>query len=167
MRKAGYLVTPLVLTILMVSIPLRGQDQQDKTAKILAAKTVYFDDQSGDAAVGAATLDELKKWGRFQIVPEQNQADLIILLSIDPYHAGSALLPDGKIGVIDANGTVEAEPATDHKKSASSRDAYLTAIEPKGNEVLWSDSHAWGGVLTGANSAGERLVKKLEKDVGK
>jgi len=167
MRDTAYLVAAFVVVSLAAWSPARAQDQQAKTAKILAAKTVFFDDQTSDAAVGAATLDELKRWGQFQIVPVQGEADLIILLSVDPYHAGSAVLPDGKIGVIDADGKVEETPVTDHKKSASSRDAYLTVIEPKGNEVLWSDSHAWGGVLTGTNSAGERLVKKLEKDLGK
>jgi hypothetical protein len=169
MRNCTFLAGAIVLAGLMASFaaPAAAQGQKADLGKIAAAKTVFFDDQSGDAAVGGAALAELKKWGRFQIVTDQKQADLIVLLSIDPYHAGSAVMVDGKIGVIDANGNVVADTATDHKKSSSSRDAYLTVIEPKTNEVLWSDSHVWGGVLTGSNSAGERLMKKLESEVGK
>jgi len=43
----------------------------------------------------------------------------------------------------------------------------LSVIDAKDGSLAWSDSHVWGGVLTGTNSAGARLVKKLEKQVGK
>ena len=168
MRTGHFLAAAFVLAGLMGSFAARAQEQNARSPKILSAKTIFFDDQSGDAAVGNAALAELKKWGRYQIVTDQNNADLIVLLSIEPFHAGSAVMADGKMGVIDSNGNVVADPATtDHKKSSSSRDAYLTVIQPKRNEVLWSDSRVWGGMLTGSNSAGERLVKKLESEVGK
>jgi hypothetical protein len=167
MRRVGLMVGAVLVASLAAGNLGRAQEQKVNLEKIAAAKTVFFDDQTGDAAVGGDALAELKKWGKFQIVQDQKQADLIVLLSIDPYHAGSVVMADGKIGVSDANGNVTATPADDHKKSASSRDAYLTVIEPNTNAVLWSDSHVWGGVLTGTSSAGERLVKKLEKDVGK
>jgi hypothetical protein len=38
-------------------------------------------------------------------------------------------------------------------------------VDTKTGDLLWSDSHVWGGVLTGANSAGARMVKKLEKEM--
>jgi len=47
------------------------------------------------------------------------------------------------------------------------RDAYLTVIDPTTGKSLWSDSHVWGGLLTGKNSAGARLVQKLQKQIGK
>ena len=43
----------------------------------------------------------------------------------------------------------------------------LTVIDPHTGENLWSDSHVWGGVLTGKNSAGERLVKELQGEMKK
>jgi hypothetical protein len=43
------------------------------------------------------------------------------------------------------------------------KSVYLTVIDLSSAEILWGDRHAWGGVLTGENSAGERLVKELEK----
>jgi hypothetical protein len=167
MRNGGWFVAAFMGMSLAACAAVGAQGQKADTAKIAGAKTIFFDDQTGDAAVGGAALGELKRWGRFQIVQDQKQADLIVLLSIDPFHAGSAVMADGKIGEVDAEGNAEEIPETEHKRSASSRDAYLTVIVPRTNEVLWSDSHVWGGVLTGSDSAGERLVKKLEKDVGK
>jgi hypothetical protein len=47
------------------------------------------------------------------------------------------------------------------------RDAYLTVIDSTTGQNLWSASHVWRGLLTGKNSVGERLVKKLEKQIGR
>jgi hypothetical protein len=167
MRNISFLVAAVILLTLVASNPTCAQEEQAKSAKILSAKTVFWDDQTGDAAVGGAALAELKKWGRFQIVDDQSHADLILLLSADPFHGGSIILASGQTGSIDANGNVQPDPGPNHNKATPARDAYLTVIVPKTNEVLWSDSHVWGGVLTGKDSAGERLVKSLEKQVGK
>jgi hypothetical protein len=166
-RRAAFVAAALMAINLAGSSAACAQDQKDKTAKILSAKTVFWDDQTGNAAVSGAALAELKKWGRFQIVQDQSQADLILLLSADPFHGGSIILASGQTGSIDANGNVQPDPGPNHNKATPARDAYLTVIVPKTNEVLWSDSHVWGGVLTGKDSAGERLVKSLEKELGK
>jgi hypothetical protein len=133
----------------------------------LSAKTVYWDDQTGAAAVGGAALDELKKWGRFQIVADQSHADLILLLSADPFHGGSIILASGQTGTIDADGHITKDAIPNPNKAAPVRDAYLTVVDRASGDRLWSDSHVWGGLLTGKSSAGERLVKELEKQVGK
>jgi hypothetical protein len=167
MRISFIPLATLLFATVVIPSAARAQDQRSDVAKLTAAKTAFFDDQSEDSAVGGAALAELKKWGRFQLVQQQSQADVIILLSIDPYHSGSAIMANGKMGVVDDNGNVVEAPVTEHKKSGSSRDAYLTVVDPKTNDPLWSDSRIWGGLLTGENSAGERLVKSLEKAVGK
>jgi hypothetical protein len=47
-------------------------------------RTVYFDNETGSDAVGTSALAQLKKWGKFKIVTERKQAELILLLSADP-----------------------------------------------------------------------------------
>ena len=48
--------------------------------QIRTAKTIYFDDQTHVAAsVGEKARTELKKWGRYKIVEDRTQADLILL----------------------------------------------------------------------------------------
>jgi hypothetical protein len=79
---------------------------------MLSAKTVYFDNRTGADAVGAATVTELKKWGRFQVVPEKKSADLILLLSADPYHGGYIIVASGQTGSVDANGRKTSFPIT-------------------------------------------------------
>jgi len=57
------------------------------------------------------------------------------------------------------------DPAPNFNKLAPVRYAFLTVIDPETGENLWTDSHQWGGLLTGFDSVGVRLVKKLEKAV--
>src|SRR5215469_4805615 len=88
----------------VVAIPTLAQKEPSPMEKILDAKAVYFDNQTGSDPVGHAALGELRKWGRFQIVSNRRQADLIFLLSTDPYKDGNVLSADD-------NGQVNKEPA--------------------------------------------------------
>ncbi|HYL67877.1 MAG TPA: hypothetical protein VEX69_01825 [Candidatus Limnocylindria bacterium] len=135
--------------------------------KVLSAKSVYFDDQTGVPAIGQKALAQLKKWGRFKIVKDPKEADLILRLSASPYNGGHILLADGQTATVHDDGDVEVDSIPTFNKAAPTRAAYLTAINPVRGRSLWSDSHVWGGLLTGFNSAGERLIKEFRKDVEK
>lgn len=167
MSKSSCVLSVFFVVFLVALLSAHGQKQLAKSPKILSAKTVYFDDRTGVDAVGAAALAQLKKWGRFQLVQDKKLADLILLLSADPYNGGYIIFASGQTGSVDATGHVQEDRVPNYNKQAPVRDAYLTVIDPKTGQNLWSDSHVWGGLLTGANSAGERLVKKLQKQIGK
>jgi hypothetical protein len=55
----------------------------------------------------------------------------------------------------------------DYNRQSPTRYAYLTVIDSKTGDNLWSDKHRWGGLLTGFNSVGKRLVKELEDQTKK
>jgi hypothetical protein len=166
------LVSRLLLGIFVVAtlaLPTASQDQERSTVapKILSARSVYFDNQTGAAHVGENALKQLKKWGRFRIVRDQKQADLMILLSADPYKGGHIATAAGQTGTVDSNGSIDMDSVPSFHKLAPVRYAYLTVIDPKTEENLWSDSHQWGGLLTGFNSVGGLLVKRFEKQMRK
>jgi hypothetical protein len=157
----------LVLTNLIPAVSAHAQKQLAKSPKILSAKTVYFDNQTGVDAVGNAAVAQLNKWGRFHIVQDKKAADLIFLLSADPYKGGYIIFASGQTGSMDPDGHLQEDAVPDYNRQAPVRDVYLSVIDPGSGQNLWSDSHIWGGLLTGANSAGERLVQKLRKQIGK
>jgi len=166
MRNYACLVVFLV-TSLILPIPLNAQKQLAKSPKLLSAKTVYFDNRTGANAVGAAAVAQLKRWGRFQVVRDKQSADLILLLSADPYHGGYIIFASGQTGSVDANGDIQEDLVPNYNRLAPVRDAYLTVIDPATGKSLWTDSHVWGGLLTGKNSVGARLIQKLQKQIGK
>jgi hypothetical protein len=137
------------------------------STRILSAKTVYFNDKTGSDAVGRNALAQLRKWGRFAVVPDQKEADLIFLFSADPYRGGNIILSGGQTGSIDNQGHIEEDRIPNYHKQSPTRDAYLTVIDAKTGEILWSRNHVWGGALTGFNSAAARLIKQLESQTKK
>lgn len=167
MRNLAFLVAGLLFASLVSPPAVRSQKQLAKSPKILAAKTVYFDNQTGADAVGTAALARLKKWARFQMVNDKKLADLIFLLSADPYNGGYIIFSGGQTGTVNSSGQLQEDRVPNYNRQAPVRHAYLTVIDAKSGQNLWSDSHVWGGLLTGGNSAGERLVEKLQKQVEK
>ncbi len=167
MRISSCIVFFFGLFYLHSPLPVHAQKQLARSPQIQSAKTVYFDNRTGSDAVGAATLAQLKKWGRFQIVSDKKLADLVFLLSADPYNGGYIIFASGQTGTMDSNGHIQEDRIPNYNRQAPVRDAYLTVIDPKTGQNLWSDSHVWGGLLTGTNSVGERLVKKLQKQIEK
>ena len=144
----------------------QAQKPPELSAKILSAKSVYFDDLTRVPAVGKNALAQLKKWGRFRIVEDRTQADLILVLSASP-SKGYVIYSGGQTGTIGVHGRIDPDRVPNYNRAAPVRYAYLTVIDPKSGEKLWSADRLWGGLLTGFNSAGERLIKKLEKQTKK
>jgi hypothetical protein len=153
-----------IFTNVLAPISPGAQKQLAKSPQILSAKTFYFDNQTGADAVGTAALAQLKKWRRFQVVRDKQSADLILLLSADPYHGGYIIFASGQTGTVDADGQIQQDLVPNYNRLAPVRDAYLTVIDPSTGNNLWTDSHVWGGLLTGKNSVGARLVQNCKSN---
>jgi hypothetical protein len=161
MRISEYPFVAGVLMGLLVATPAAAQKQLAQSPRILSAKSVYFNNQTGSDAVGKNAVAQLRKWGKFQLVADPKKADLIFLLSADPYKGGNIIFASGQTGSAN-DGHITEDPVPNYNKQSPTRYAYLTVIDPKTRDSLWSDKHLWGGLLTGFNSVGERLVKELE-----
>ena len=162
MRVSEHLLVIFVFVSLLSTSPAIAQKQLAQSPRILSAKSVYFNNRTGSDAVGKNALEQLKKWGKFQLLADPKQADLIILLSADPYRDGNIVFASGQTGRID-DGRITEDTVPNYNKQSPTRYAYLTVIDRKTGDNLWSDKHLWGGLLTGFNSVGARLVKELEK----
>ncbi len=166
MRISEYFSVAIAFASLLFATPVDAQKQLAQSPRILSAKSVYFKNQTGSDAVGKNAVAQLQKWGKFQLVDDPKQADLIFFLSADPYKGGNIIFASGQTGSVD-NGHVTEDSVPNYNKQSPTRYAYLTVIDAKTRDILWSDEHLWGGVLTGVNSVGERLVKELEKQTKK
>jgi hypothetical protein len=167
MRNPCHALAVLLLLNLPGVTSAQTQKQLPLRLRLLLAKSVYFDNQTGVATVGDKALVRLKKWGRFQLVQNRKKADLILLLTADPYKGGYIITSGGQKDTIDKDGHIEEDRVPNYMPLAPVRHVYLTVIDPHTGENLWSGSHHWGGLLTGFNSAGERLITKLQKELKK
>ncbi|PYU23930.1 MAG: hypothetical protein DMG30_10175 [Acidobacteria bacterium] len=136
-------------------VPAKAQKRRSLPPRLLTANRVYFENQTGFAAVGGDAIRELERWGRFQVVRSRDQAELLFVLSSKVESEGTANPTEDRRFGPDLSFHFRYRPAN----------AYLTVDDAVTGERLWSGSHAWGGLLTGFNSAGRRLVHRLRKQV--
>ena len=152
-RRATFLAATFVLISGFV-IAAEAQKRAIAT-RLFTAKSVYFDNQTGFTAVGDDAVRELRKWGRFQVVQRRDDAELVFVLSSEVHY-------DGDVSKPAYNGDFEPDLLRLPHKPAN---AYLTVLDAASGQRLWASSHAWGGLLTGFNSAGRRLINRFRKQV--
>lgn len=163
MRFSAHLLAICFVGTLTTASCAFAQKEIANPQAIASAKTIYFEDKSGVDAVGKNALAELRKWGRFQIVEDPQKADLIVLLSTDPEQGGNLIVSGGQTATIDTHGHVEEDSIPNFNKLENVRHAFLIVKDARSGADLWISSERWGGLLTGFNSVGERLVKEFEK----
>lgn len=154
MRKRTEFLALVFFLGLGFSAPASAQKSRYLPSRLLTAKLVYFEDETGFPAVGGDAVRELEKWGRFQVVHSRDQAELVFVLSSEDESRLANPEGDRRFGP-DLSFHFRYRPAN----------AYLVVDDAITGERLWTGRHLWGGLLTGFNSAGWRLVHKLRKQI--
>ncbi len=175
----------LIFVLLAITVEVVAKDKHlPLPPQIAAAKTVYIDNQSGLAKLGDRAYEQLTKWGRFQVVQDRKQADLILLLSARDYNRGyvtsggettGTINSSGSIntttngnqttGTIDSSGTINTTSNPTYTHPVTVGYTFLTVIDPKTGDNLWSNSKKWGNLYTGFHSATKGLIDELMKRV--
>jgi TonB family protein len=164
--QAARLLTALCCACIVVAARCAQTSKEIKNPQVVAsAKTVYFEDKCGVDAVGNRALAELSKWGRFQVVQDRKNADLIVLLTTDPGQGGNLTVSGGQTATIDSQGHVAEDAVPNYTKLGPVREAYLIVTDGHSGAPVWNASQRWGGLLTGFDSVGEHLVKEFETEV--
>jgi len=132
-------------------------------ATVLTAKSVFIDNQTGMAKLGDRAYEELKKWGRFQIVADRKQADLIFLLTAQERDGGYVTSGGGQTGTVDSSGNINTSRNPTYTTHVTVGYTYLTVFDAKSGDNLWSESKRWGNLYTGFRSATKGLVDELKK----
>lgn len=99
----------------------------------------------GLAVAEPRALQELQRWGRFRIVENRHEADLVFLFSANQY-LGDYLTRDGP-----------------DKRPVSVDFTILTLIDPRTGANLWSDSRRWGSWRV--DHATKDLIAELREQI--
>jgi hypothetical protein len=74
----------LALAVVLVVSPIYAADKYAPLpASVIAAKTVYIDNQTGYSQITDKAYSALSKWGRFTIVKDAKDADLVLRFTAD------------------------------------------------------------------------------------
>jgi hypothetical protein len=156
----------LVVIVLILAIEVAAKSKHlPLPPQIAAAKTAYIDNQSGIAKLGDRAYEQLTKWGRFEVIQDRRKADLIFLLSAKAYDGGYVTTGGGTTGRVDENGNINMTNDPSYTSHVSVNYTFLTVIDPKTGDSLWSDSKKWGNLYTGFHSATKGLIDELMKRV--
>jgi hypothetical protein len=128
------------------------------------AKTIAIVNDSGEAEIGDRAYDELKTWGRYTIVSEAKNADLVLVLTSRVDYVGSVQTTtaqttanvSGSRGTANTTATQTSIPIT-HGKT------YVIVFNGKTGDKVWSDGRNWGTF----KSATHGLIKDLRQRVEK
>lgn len=113
---------------------------------VTKAKTIYIDCDAcprGMAAAWRAAFEALSDWGRFDILPDPMHADLILIVSANPY-LGDYLTRDGP-----------------DQRPAHVDITYMDLVDPRTGRSLWSDWKEWGSLLV--SKATKDLINELRE----
>lgn len=124
-------------------------------AKVLAAKTIHIQNESGYAEMVDNAYTSLKAWGRYQLVDAKEKADLILLLTVATEQKEShetVSIYNPKTGW--SHGTV-GTPSTYAWTFSQTR-----LIDPATGDTVWADERAWIG-----KPAIEELIKGLRERI--
>lgn len=168
MKTVAILLTA-ILFVSVLSISMSAAAKEHKYAplppKLLEAKKVCIVNQTGSTKVADKAYEELEKWGRFQVVPEQKDADVSFLFSNEAHETGSITDSSGTTtGNVDDQGNISL-----HHQGSSSTTPYtwfwvrLTVMDTKTGDNLWVDSSKYHG-WTGSGYA-SKLLKRLRERI--
>lgn len=138
----------LMMTCVLLAATAFGGSRAPLPATLSEAKTLYFDNRTGSADLGDNVYDELKKWGRYEIVNDLRRADLIFMLTTQKLSAESLL-----VGNLTSCGGVAMSEST-----RSSGTTYLTIFDANNGQQLWANSQTWGR----HKSATRGIIKDLK-----
>ena len=98
---------------------------------VFSAKTVFIDNQSGMAKIGDRAYEELRKWGRFQIVSDRKDADLIFLLSAEEHTTGYVTSGGGQTGTVNESGNINTTSKPTYTTPQTVGHTFLTVFDAK------------------------------------
>jgi hypothetical protein len=119
---------------------------------ILAAKTIYIDNQSTDPQLQDIASLELNKWGHFQLAESRAKADIVLRLTA----SNTVKFVSGDSVPVSYNSKAVATPLLSEENDVRPGYTRLTLIEPKTGNALWTDQRK----IKDAKSTG-RLLDSL------
>jgi hypothetical protein len=146
---------------LLCSIAVNSEDKlyAPLPDKVVAAKTVFFVNDSGTARFGDDLYRQLKSWNRWEVVSDREKADLILVLS------ASDTAP---LTVTVKAGTNTGQSTSETKMTSSGRmdtqHWHLYVIDARTGDNLWRSDASMGGKLWRSwGSIAKSLVSDIQK----
>lgn len=111
-------------------------------AALLHAKTVYIQNQSGEAKLLDDCYSEIQEWNRFTIIDRPEDADVIVILSKSSSNS-SASVPTTKVKEPTANNSDRGYQNVSHGGAIVNYVYVTMAWVGRDKQLLWSHTTRW------------------------
>lgn len=129
-------------------------------AKMLTAKTVYIQNESGQPAVADKAYTELKQWGRYQLVDTKEKADLVFLFTL-AYSRTEHNTSDYISLYNSQTGAYTSGSVPGGSTTTTWTYTQLRVVDPNTSVTLWADERVW----LRKHSATDELMDSLRQRV--
>jgi hypothetical protein len=164
-RTSAYARRLAALTlVLSVSVSLHAKKHEAVApaplpAKVLAAKTVFIQNDSGHAEIADKAYRALSAWGRYQIVDSSAKADLIVILAIGKGEIKS--IQHSSTSTFDTGTGTWTYGSTHGPGTRPINFTRIELVDPVTHDTEWTDEKPWGK----KKSATEELINSLQQRV--
>ncbi len=162
MRTPRSLPAALLLVACSLAISAKDKHHLPLALQMMAAKTVYIDNRSGRAAIGDRAYQEVTSWGRFRVVRDRSQADLIFLLTVRTETRGYTTTGGTQTGTVDDSGNVHTTTSPQYTSPDVWSYSGLAVLDAKTGETLWTESKV---AAVFRKSAIKRAIDELRKRI--
>jgi len=140
--------------VLALQVCTNGSEKMPLPSIFFQAKTIAIINDTDESYVLGRASDELRKWGRYQIVPNPHDADLVLVLAMREDLVG--VEPNAST---DSYTTIYGNGNVTNQKSTT-----VACFDSRTGRKVWSETRAWGSEFGNAVVA---LIKDLRKQVEK
>lgn len=156
----------IALLVVLASATLAFGAKKEKVqhaplpAKVLAARTVFIQNDSNQPGIADKAYTQLKQWGRYQVVDSRDRADLVLLFTLAYSHTQHSdsdyvSLYNSRTGGY-TSGVVPSGTVT-----ITWTYTQMRLVDPSTSEVMWADERAW----LRKHSATDELMESLRQRV--
>jgi hypothetical protein len=130
-------------------------------AIVFTGKTIFIENETGDATRQHAVYLELVRWGRFDVVASRDKADMVITIS-GPNTVRAVVTSDSSGGYPPPSAAPEGE-------SVPAGFTRISIVDPKTNKAIWFSqrktdlSKSRTGLLDGLRDAMEQQESRKRK----
>jgi len=153
-----------ILSVFLLTSNLLAQDKMPLPSIFFEAKTIAIVNDTGESVYGDRAYDELKKWGRYSIVSDPKEADLVLVITSREDYVGTIRNTNAQTtaNVYGTYGTATTS-STQSTRAVTSGKTFVIVFDGKKQEKVWADGKSWGTF----KSATRGLIKDLKKRVEK
>ena|SRR3989442_732120 len=159
MRLLGLVASVILLTD--VSALCANKTYTPLPSVVFSGKTVFIENETGDATLQHAVYLELARWGRFEVAESREKADMVIAIS-GPNTVRAVVTGDSSGGYPPQSRAPEGDPVP----SGFTR---ISIVDPKTGKALWFSqrktdlSKSRTGFLDGLRDAMEQQESRRRK----